>query len=259
MEIHFLKEDALAALKANVNGNAKHYSEPTNQWIYDYFGGENPFEVLKVPVEDFQLVGSKDDIENRDAENAIILYSAMKNLSDTQATDERIWAGMAHSDLWDYMQKRWPNGKQSAVEARYFFKKSNGLKRSLFVNTLSKMWWTARLTYDPSRKDPFELTKYFSKSLHKVIPIFSSNFMSNPVIARGLLSALIELEAAGYHSEYNDWFAYATRYLNVFGGTHILDYYSSEEIKEKVLSYMWGLADTATIATEEKPTDSKTD
>ena len=35
----------------------------------------------------------------------------------------------------------------------------------------------------------------------------------------------------------------ATRYLNVLGGTYILDYFSSEEICEKVVNYMENLSD----------------
>lgn len=36
MVIHFLKEDCLTALKANIAGNLKHYSEPTNDWVYEF-------------------------------------------------------------------------------------------------------------------------------------------------------------------------------------------------------------------------------
>lgn len=43
MVIHFLKEDCLTALKTNITGNIKHYSEPINDWIYEFFDGENPF------------------------------------------------------------------------------------------------------------------------------------------------------------------------------------------------------------------------
>ncbi len=34
----------------------------------------------------------------------------------------------------------------------------------------------------------------------------------------------------------------ASQYLNVFGGTHILDYFTAEEIRERILYYMRGVA-----------------
>ena len=54
MIIHFIKEDALSALKMNVKGNIKLYELSTNRWIYDYFDGENPFAEYKLQVPDFQ-------------------------------------------------------------------------------------------------------------------------------------------------------------------------------------------------------------
>ena len=62
-------------------------------------------------------------------------------------------------------------------------------------------------------------------------------------MARGLIEAMIELEEENYSGEKSpkDALVQATRYLNIFGGTHILDYYSEEEIKSKVLNYMHSL------------------
>lgn len=56
MTIHFLKADAVAALKANVKNSIKYYDSPDNEWIYTYFDGENPFADYKFQIEDFQLV-----------------------------------------------------------------------------------------------------------------------------------------------------------------------------------------------------------
>jgi len=73
--------------------------------------------------------------------------------------------------------------------------------------------------------------------------MFSSNYIGNRSVARGLIEAMIELEEENYSGEKSpkDALVQATRYLNIFGGTHILDYYSEEEIKNKVLNYMHSL------------------
>lgn len=73
--------------------------------------------------------------------------------------------------------------------------------------------------------------------------MFSSNYIGNRSVARGLIEAMIELEEENYSGEKSpkDALVQATRYLNIFGGTHILDYYTEDEIKSKVLNYMHSL------------------
>lgn len=106
------------------------------------------------------------------------------------------------------------------------------------------MWWTARLTYDENRKDPFELTRYLENGYSTLnLVMFSSNYMSCRTVARGLLEAMIELHNENYSNGKSPkkTLENATRYLNIFGGSHILDYYTEEEIKNKVLNYMHNL------------------
>ncbi len=257
MKPHFLKEDALIALKANVQANLVNYSKATNEWIYDYFQSEDPFLEANFECEDFQLLISPkyDEISYTDVQNVRILYSALKNLTDTQATDERLWAGLTHYDLWDYMSKRWKMEESKMtpqlVLSRYFISNTNGRKRGLTVNTLSKLWWIGRLTYDQHRSDPFELLKYFETDFStKLLMMFSNNFMSNFEISTGLIEALVYLDSIGYalndtektkSSGPKDVYLKATGYLNVFGGTHILDYFSKDEIKKRLIDYMLSL------------------
>ncbi len=254
MVIHFLKEDHLAALKLNVEANEKKYHSPVNDWIYDFFDGEDPFVEYKIRIGDFQFAGLGEepgDLSRNDVENAIRLYGAMKELSDTQASDERLWAGLCHCDFWDYMQNRWKSSRTVGDPAqsllwRYFFNNKNGIRRALFRNTLSRLWWLGRLTYDADRKDPFELTRYWEDDFStKSLILFSSNYMGNTEIIKGLISALMELEKADYSlgSKKRNIYYQASQYLNVYGGTHILDYYNADEVREKVIWHMWKLAE----------------
>lgn len=252
MVIHFLKDDCLTALKTNIAGNIKHYSEPTNDWVYEFFDGENPFLEYKFQIDDFQFdteLSEEHDLSKQDVENVIRLYSAMKNLTDTQATDERLWAGLTHGDFWGYMQQRWNSRKGNGdaatlTQSRYFYRSSDGGRRALFTNSLARLWWIGKLTYDSTRKDPFELTQYMNDDFAtKSLVLFSSNYTSSSNVVRGLFDALISLEKEGftYGKKSRDVYYQATRYLNIFGGSHILDYYTEEEIKNKVLNYMHSL------------------
>lgn len=247
MKIHFLKEDALAALKSNIPGNMEHYREETNEWIYRYFDDEDPFMEFQVPVGDIELTFNKDEsdlsISELDVEAAKKLYLAMKDISTTQATDERLWAGLCHGECWGYLHDRWKKSKLNGeplqvIKSRYFF--GQGARRSLFTNSLSRLWWVARMLYDENRSDPFELLEYFKNGFYsKTIIVFSSNYTNCPNVLYGLISALIVLKKEG-NMGMNDeeMFTIASRYVSVLGGTHILDFYSEEEIREKILRHM---------------------
>ena len=246
MKVHFLSENALEALRANLQGNLRHYADDTNEWIYDYFEGESPFIEYKQEFPDFNLTFDHErSLGNIDVDNAITLYSAMKALTDAEATEERLWVGMSHCDFWDFLKNRWHNNdintlNEANIRARYFF--GHGKTRSLIVNSLSKLWWLGRLTYDEKRKDPFELTKYFKTDFpSKTLFIFSHNYTNNKEITKGIISALKKLEDAEYQikSETNRAvFREVIKYLNVLSGTYILDYFSSEEIEEKIIRHM---------------------
>ena len=68
---------------------------------------------------------SADKPENTDWINAKILYKALMMISDTQASDERFWVGLAHAELWDYMLYRCKlteeNDKSNKILINYFF------------------------------------------------------------------------------------------------------------------------------------------
>ena len=147
------------------------------------------------------------------------------------------------------MYQRWNIRKTSGNpiilnQTRYFFRATDGGRRALFMNSLARLWWIGKLTYCRERKDPFELTRYMNEDFAtKSLVLFSSNYTSSPNVVHGLLEALLTLEKEGfsYGRKSRDVYYQATRYLNIFGGTHILDYYSEEKIKSKVLNYMHSL------------------
>lgn len=248
-----MKEECLNELKINLKNNLEHYKDENNDWIFEFFHGENPFIEFELPIEEISLSNSLDDtkdISRQDIENAITIYSALKNISDVQAADERLWAGLTHCDFWSYMHNRWINAKDntkesgdktSVIGSRYFFYHSP--RRSLITNSISRLWWLGRLTYDKDRENKFELIHYFEKDFaSKIMILFSSHFTGNYEITKGLISALIKLEKRNYRvdgSNKRAVFTKAGNFLNLYGGNHILDFYSADEIEEKVLSHMY--------------------
>ena len=49
---------------------------------------------------------NQENVSIGDYNNVKILYTNIKNISNTQAIDERLWAGLSHSIFWKYLQYR---------------------------------------------------------------------------------------------------------------------------------------------------------
>lgn len=242
MKLHFLREDALYQLKSNTEYNEKNYSSDSNDWVYDYFGKDyEPFLEFKHEVPDFEMFMDSDHPEGTDARNAQILYTALKDITNSQATDERLWSGLAHGQLWDYMQYRLKTSSKSlnseSIKSNFFF--NQGTNRSLIVNTLSRLWWVARQIYDEDNtENPFHLMSFFENNFYsKTFPLFSRNFSNSPKITQALISAIMLLENRGLKITMNQY-RHIIRYVNMLGGIFILDYLSKEELEHKIINHL---------------------
>lgn len=243
MILHALNDDNLLYLKNNIEAFSKFYKEPTNNWISQYI--ENPFDEYFIEVDDFTLDGNKGDAFSRsvqDVENTKTLYKAMRSLTPLQASDERLWSGMAHSDFWSFLNSRYEmseNHERSIIKNHYFFNAKVGRRKAMLTNCLSRYWWIGYLVYDKNRENPFELMDYFKPNFHyRTASLFGRNFSNNKTIVRGVLSGLLELEKAEKSSINSDKLLTETgKYLNLLGGSSLLDYYSEEEIRDKVIGH----------------------
>lgn len=236
-----MRDDALTYFKANVQYNCRNYLNLDNHWIFEKYTEGSPFLEFKLEVPNFELDMTSERPENTDYNNVKILYSALKGISDTQASDERFWAGLSHGDLWDFMQYRCKltneNITENKVLTNFFFNYGN--KRSLIVNPLSRLWWVGRLIFDETSSNPYRALEYMKIDFGtKVLSLFSSNYTNNPVITRAVLSAIIDLENNGNKIGRNDYLE-IIRYVNVLGGIIVLDYLSEVELKNKIIKHYY--------------------
>lgn len=243
MKIYFLKDIALKTLKGNIDYNINNYNnEQSPKWIEEYFENENPLVEYKKEVKNFKLDMSNDKPAQSDMENSKIIYKAMMNLTESEATDERLWAGMCHSeDFWQYIQYRWNTKerpmKENEILNRLFFEKDNPDKRILLMNSLSRLWWIAKITYDETRENKFELLEYLDKSfMEKSRILLSANYTNNPMIVRSILSTLIDIEKREGENRKikTQTFRDIVKHMNIVGGMYILDALDAEEISKIV-------------------------
>ena len=202
MKLHFFKEDALDYFKANIKSNISHYLEENNDWVYMQY--ENPFEEITVDCEPFKLYLDSSDPTKMDLMNIKILYPALKDLTESQASDERLWTGLAHSDFYDYVKVRWSNPreinnmkKENYINSRYFFSVD---PKSKTRHTLGKLWWLGKMLYDDTNIDnPLHFVDTLGRKdmTTRINDVFTSNFSRNIHLLRPFLNVVDSYETNG--------------------------------------------------------------
>ena len=241
MRISYLTDEALAILRGQLPANLECYASGDLGFfsdILDDIDGIKLYSELDFP--DFEL-DMTSDFSISDPYNVRTLYTAMRNLPPSIACDERLWAGLAHGLFWDYVQYRQKEqiatGEERKIATSFFF--TNGRKRSLYVNCLSRLWWAGYLTYDESNdEDPFALTDLIAKrAFPSTITLFSSsNMTANRQIGLGVLDSIMKRGQSGEEIK-RKHFVGSLRYLNNMGGITLLDVLSRSEITAIVDAY----------------------
>lgn len=237
MRLKFISDVTLMDLRTNFQEYKKHYYEWNEDWFSKYFGVEG--SVLESKIE-FEMpeFNYDEDYAVSDRENVKIVYESLKDLTPSQATQERVWAGLSHLQFRDYTYYRLKEDikkkNDRRIDSFLFF--SHGTKRSLFVHGISRLWWVGYMTYDENNpENPYWLTDFFTESdfSARATIFFSSNFTSNRNITKGILQALVKLKEHGVSIK-RQHFVEANKYLNVVGAVTILDMLSTEEIEQMV-------------------------
>lgn len=236
MKIKYMTRNAINDLKTNFTTYKKYYQSSDIEWMKNYIEKNNALQTSKIECEDFNL-NMDEDYAISDMKNIIILYSALKNLSISDAADERLWSGLAHGQLWEYVQYRRKEEIKSnddmKIKASYFY--IRGTKRSSHIHCIARLWWAGHLTYDENREDPFELTRVLcEKAFASNLMLFSSsNFTANKELTIGILSSLKKWRDSG-HELKRQHFVEATKYLNSMGSMTILDFLDRNNV-EKII------------------------
>lgn len=233
MRIKYLTEDDLNAVKSNLSDVLCDVIAEDGKSLNEFFGRDNLIKETQFEINDFKLDMSQPDGKESltDVENIQRVYNHMKFLSDSQASDERIWAAYTFSEFLDYMRYRWKASSISDLENRYLFGYS--VQRSLFRNGVSRLWWIGRFTYDETRLDPYELTRFLCKDQDYIENICGRNIFNNPDVGFATISALNDAEKSGVVVN-RELVREVSKYVNLLAGTYLLDTLSKEEIYQKI-------------------------
>lgn len=228
--VKFISEEALLEIKNN-KGVLFREVVSGKKTLQEAFNSERIVRETNIPSDDFALDMSAEKPETTDVENIKRVHKYMSGLSESQASDERIWSAYTLSVFADYMRYRWPSDSEKAMMDHYFF--SFSPKRSLFRNGISRLWWIGHLTYDASREgNKFELTEYVCSKQDNINLLLDINFSNNPAIVRAAIQALMDSEKQGVYID-RDVVRDLSQYVNTLGGTYLIDAFSYDTMYTK--------------------------
>ena len=240
MKLYFMKQNAIDFLKANMkNYYVNYFRYNTNDWILDLFDYD-PFEFF-IDVPDFKLAPIRQPIGGTVFENCKVIYTNLRNISDSQASDERLWAGLCNGVFYQYVRGRWnypsltpqkPDSDTTTIISRFFF--SGAGISGKYRNTLAKCWWVGRETYLADDTFHWKMLDMIGAEdiATKVSEIFYSNtFSSNPDILLGLCRGLEFFRKHGKKVVVKDHLRPTLKYMNALGGGLLLDALSVEDIE----------------------------
>jgi hypothetical protein len=203
-KLKYFGESILADLKSNVPSNLERYRS-TGFGDHSDLNGWS-MELSSVEVDPEQL-GQLDPLGGSAAEvtNSMIIFRALRGMTPALATEERVWARMAHFECLDYARKRWPlrdepketggllggltGAKQKAAEERkkvhhqnisqiethYFARGRTGYRDD---NAVSRLWWNAFIAW---RVDPQDQQAVLEELLRTAD--IRSNLVERPMLS----------------------------------------------------------------------------
>jgi len=231
MVLQFMPEDNLITMHSNLLSLEKKFLNSTNQWLFEMFDG-CPFKDTKYSVQDFSLDMSESDAFLTEAENVRRVYNSLRFLTDSEASDERLWAALCLGPFYEYTRYRWNiANKCTSGNIKQHFMFDGSSRRALTRNALSRLWWIGRLTYND--KDGYDLTDFICRHSDYIMHILERNTSNNPMIVQAFLRAVMAAENDGCNMN-TDKVGELSKYLNLLGGTYILDCLSYQQIYDKI-------------------------
>lgn len=255
MRLQYLTDDGIQYLKGNFETNLPHYIQKDSAFFakmlkehdflqdtgYDF----NPF------VTNLQVTG---DESADDVHNAEVIHRALSNLPYYIAIDEKIWAALLHTYLFDFVCEKRKDfldetvrDYQNKIYNSFFTYTKHGKRRGTFVNCVASLYWGAEMVYAPdNRDDPYGLLREIAATGYpSTIVIFSSSrILGRRETCIGFLKAIHKLRLAQKWNIDRPAVVSGIKYLNLIAGLSMLDMRSEEEIENMTETFYQGYFQT---------------
>jgi hypothetical protein len=188
-------------------------------------------EPLKIDVDPKALsLGTK---PSDDLESSIRIFLALSHLDPVQANDKRIWVTLAHGTFFAYIKKRWKideNTTGATIKDRFHFEGTALRQRN--QHSIARLWWSARITVDFKRSDPFELTRLLWEKQDFYQNLIDRKYSTYP----GTLVGFLNFYKKNKHLDIKRDLRRLFKGVNAYGGVRILSMLDAAAIEQQLQS-----------------------
>lgn len=226
MNLRFLPDSLLAALKRKIPENLKRYADEENAWLENYIRGTKLPEPVEsgIEIDDLPVLLLDDRKPVSDAEAAKRMHESLRQLTPVQASDERLWTFLCHTEpFYGYVRARWLKEggelKEQVVGRRFFFQNKGigGITR----NALARLWWYGYLTHEDGAEDPYAYTKMLLEFQDTPVGLLERSLGKNPTVVKQI-SRYIHENAKGWNDR-SHTIQGLIKNINSAGGAVVLD------------------------------------
>lgn len=222
MKLPFFSNAFVRRLREQADANVESYGSDTG-WLDTFASGqqwlnENSQIFAPPPI---LLLPETGRPTQHDAENAKRIFTWLRDISPTLAMEERLWACLTHYVFPDYMAARWPVKSSSIIRRRYLFEGKSFA--SLTRNGISRLWWSAHLTHEPTRENPFELTETLFLRQDIQVSLLERAIGKCPVVRTAVLDFFRTNSDWISKNSFTKRIQVIIRELNLLGGATLLD------------------------------------
>lgn len=193
-KLTYLDESVAAALRNTVPQNLDRYrSSGFNDLAVD-LSWSNPTRIDLDP----SLFANLDQYAtpDKDAEAALLVWSALKDVTPSLAREGRIWTRLCHVECLAYSRARWPLNKPDDVTTKqiqtHFFGSSQTAVRD--DNAIGRLWWGAYVASQALPEDHDNAVKALFRRTDTRLSIMErSSLGSRAPIVRTILKAAMDI------------------------------------------------------------------
>ena len=233
INIKLMSEEAYATLKKNIDNYVNQFqnSPEDSSWI-DSIIADKVFEIKKYQIEDFELkVPENYKDKNVDLENGIILFEHLNTLPGYILSEPRFWLWIMFEKGYETALKGMEKNDAQAFKHQWLF--TDGLRRGLFFNVLSRLYYRVELTYAPENKeDPYYLSRCVMENPLRFRELTWRTISNYRFVVKAMLKAEIRVNNELHFEEKGDYFKILAKEISKLGSIKLIDAMEESEIED---------------------------
>ena len=184
MTIRVLTQESVDYLRAKTKKGADILSLEYDALVDTHFLEEVDLDLAFDETVGLRLPEGSTQEENRDADNCVSIAAILPNLTEINATDERLWVTLSLKQFRQYALQRWPEDdntiKVNHINSHWFASSTRVL---IGRHAISRLWWSHQLCLRISTEDVRDNLETL---------LFNSDYRSS-MLERNTTSAITEV------------------------------------------------------------------